>query len=226
MALATSKPDDRRSGPNLRLANESELQAKRRSSNADAILELAIAVIDEHGEAGIRVQELSDEVGVAITTLYRFFGSREGLIETAQAERFRRQATEELNRLKVAIELSEGAEEFQMVFRRSLERILSADLAAARMHRLNVVGSAQSRADLRIELASLQEQVNLTIAEVLERAQTNGWIRRDLDLVTFAAWFTGLANSRSFIELGLTSADGATWDRLTLASIESVLFDR
>ena len=226
MALATSKPDDRRSGPNLRLANESELQAKRRSSNADAILELAIAVIDEHGEAGIRVQELSDEVGGAITTLYRFFGSREGLIETAQAERFRRQATEELNRLKVAIELSEGAEEFQMVFRRSLERILSADLAAARMHRLNVVGSAQSRADLRIELASLQEQVNLTIAEVLERAQTNGWIRRDLDLVTFAAWFTGLANSRSFIELGLTSADGATWDRLTLASIESVLFDR
>ncbi|MEI2420645.1 TetR family transcriptional regulator, partial [Arthrospira platensis SPKY2] len=93
---------------------------------------MAIAVIDEHGEAGIRVQELSDEVGVAITTLYRFFGSREGLIETAQAERFRRQATEELNRLKVAIELSEGAEEFQMVFRRSLERMLSVDLAAAR----------------------------------------------------------------------------------------------
>lgn len=226
MALATSKPDERRTGPHLRLANEAESQAKRRSTNADAILELAIAVIDEHGEAGIRVQELSDEVGVAITTLYRFFGSREGLIETAQAERFRRQATEELNRLKVAIELSEGADEFQMVFRRSLERMLSAELAAARMHRLNVVGSAQSRVELRKELAGLQEQVNLTIAEVLERAQTNGWIRKDLDLVTFSAWFAGLAISRTFIELGPTSADGATWDQMTLASIDNMLFDR
>ena len=223
MALSTTAATARPADGGF-VATELEQSSRRRSPNADSILELAIAVLDEHGETGIRVQELSDEVGVAITTLYRFFGSREGLIATAQAERFRRQIIDEVNRLTVAIELSEGLDEFKMVFRRSLERILSPELAGARLRRANVLGSAQSRPALMGALADMQDQVNRAIAGVLERARANGWIRTDLDLVTFAVWFAGVCSGRLLIELGETSADAATWDAMTIAAIDHTLF--
>ena len=54
------------------------------------ILELAVSAIDEGGEAAVRVNDLAAEAGVTIPTLYRHFGSRDGLVEAAQTYRFRK----------------------------------------------------------------------------------------------------------------------------------------
>jgi AcrR family transcriptional regulator len=55
------------------MANESSVKQR--------LLELAIAAIDEFGEPGIRVSELSQAAGVGLPSLYHHFGNREGLIE-------------------------------------------------------------------------------------------------------------------------------------------------
>ena len=52
------------------------------------ILALAIKAIDTGGEASIRVKQIADEAGTSVTSIYHFFGSREGLIEAAQIARF------------------------------------------------------------------------------------------------------------------------------------------
>ena len=53
-----------------------------------SILEIAVALLDELGEAGIRTSQIADLAGVSVPALYHHFGNREGLIEEAQAERF------------------------------------------------------------------------------------------------------------------------------------------
>mgnify|MGYP002737989964 CR=1 FL=1 len=53
------------------------------------ILREAIAVITESGEQAIRTKSVASAAGVTEPTLFHYFGSREGLIEEAQAERFR-----------------------------------------------------------------------------------------------------------------------------------------
>jgi AcrR family transcriptional regulator len=195
-----------------------------RSANAQAILELAIAMIDERGEAGIRVQELSDQVGVAITTLYRFFGSRDGLIEAAQAERYKRQLLHDVERLSIGLDLCRDLDDFRLVMERTTERLLSDDLRQQRLRRINAVGSAQSRPALRSALAAAQDDVNCAMARVLETARSKGWIRADLDLNSFAAWLSGITWSRALIELGPTTADPSAWDALAVNAVNNALF--
>ncbi len=195
-----------------------------RSANAQAILELAIEMIDERGEAGIRVQELSDSVGVAITTLYRFFGSRDGLIEAAQAERYKRQLLIDVERLSIGLDLCRDADDFRLVVERTVERLMFDDLRQQRLRRINALGSAQSRPELLGALAGAQDDVNCAMADVLASARDRGWIRADLDLHSFAAWLSGITCARVLIELGPTSADSASWDALTLQAINNALF--
>ena len=195
-----------------------------RSANAQAILELAIEMIDERGEAGIRVQELSDSVGVAITTLYRFFGSRDGLIVAAQAERYKRQLLNDVERLSIGLDLCRDADDFRLVMERTVERLLSDDLRQQRLRRINALGSAQSRPELLMALAGAQEDVNGAMAEVLGTARERGWIRPELDLHSFAAWLSGVTCARVLIELGPTSADTTAWDALAVQAINAALF--
>ena len=195
-----------------------------RSANAQAILELAIEMIDERGEAGIRVQELSDSVGVAITTLYRFFGSRDGLIEAAQAERYKRQLLNDVERLSIGLDLCRDADDFRLVMERTVERLLSDDLRQQRLRRINALGSAQSRPELLMALAGAQDDVNRAMAEVLGTARDRGWIRSELDLHSFAAWLSGVTCARMLIELGPTSADSTAWDGLAVQAINAALF--
>ncbi len=195
-----------------------------RSANAQAILELAIEMIDERGEAGIRVQELSDSVGVAITTLYRFFGSRDGLIEAAQAERYKRQLLIDVERLSIGLDLCRDADDFRLVMERTVERLMFDDLRQQRLRRINALGSAQSRPELLSALAGAQDDVNRAMADVLAIARKRGWIRADLDLHSFAAWLSGITCARILIELGPTSADSTSWDALTVRAINNALF--
>ncbi|MEI7688426.1 MAG: TetR family transcriptional regulator, partial [Planctomycetota bacterium] len=59
-------------------------------TSRDLMLELEMAAIDEGGEVAVRAAEIAAGSGIAITSLYHHFGSREGLIEEAQIERILR----------------------------------------------------------------------------------------------------------------------------------------
>ena len=60
-----------------------------KASSRQRILALAIAAIDKGGEAAVRVNDIAAEAGVTVPTLYRQFGSRDGLVAAAQTQRFR-----------------------------------------------------------------------------------------------------------------------------------------
>lgn len=59
---------------------------KKRSGKADAtiqkILEASLARIIEHGESGVSMTEICREVGVSRPTIYRYFPTREALLES------------------------------------------------------------------------------------------------------------------------------------------------
>ena len=205
-------------------ADASVFERESRSANAEAILELAIRVIDEHGEPGIRVQELADEVGVAITTLYRFFDNREGLIAVAQVERYMRKMRSDVDAWRTCLDGAETAEEF----RAGVERILSAfgdpDWAERRLQRVNVIGATQSRPHLQAKIAEFQDEVIAEVTGLFAPPQRRGWLRGDLHLPTFAMWLMGQFLNRVLIEVGDTRSDDEEWNRMTRDAVLFTMF--
>jgi AcrR family transcriptional regulator len=188
------------------------------------ILERTIVTIDAHGEAAVRVQELADTVGVAVTSLYHFYGNREGLVEAAQAERYARGLREHEVAFTYGVRACRTALQFKKLIRDTAQRIASPEAAEHRMTLVNALGSAHGRPRLAAAIATEQSRFNSAIAAVLAEPQRKGWLRADLDLTAFVAWYVGTMLSRSVLDVGATGVDSKAWDRLTLDATMSLLF--
>jgi AcrR family transcriptional regulator len=205
-------------------ADMSVFERESRSANADAILELAIEVIDEHDEAGIRVQDLADQVEVAITTLYRFFGNREGLIAVAQLERFLRKMRSDVNTWRACIEGADSTETFRAGVEQILDTFFNPDWAQWRLRRVNVLGATQSRPHLQVKFAEFQDEVISELTALFAPFQRSGVLRSDLHLPTFTMWMMGQLWNRALIEVGDTRTDDAAWDAMTRSAVLHTMF--
>jgi AcrR family transcriptional regulator len=77
------------------------------------LLDRTIEVIEAEGVPGVRVQPIAAAAGVAVPSVYHFFGSKEGLIEAAQAERYGRVLAESSFRFAIGVQDSADAAEFR-----------------------------------------------------------------------------------------------------------------
>lgn len=190
----------------------------------DAILEGAIQTIDAKGEAGIRVRDLVDSVGVTAPVLYRAFGSREGLIIAAQTERYRRALYLASNNFLDRLVDVTTAEQFRGHMEWVLDIVLSDQRADHRRVRLNVMGSAITRPELLESIITAEDAFVHELIPVMDDLREKGWVRPDLASETFLHWYLAVVNARGALEIRGSSIDARQWDSQTRAAILVNLF--
>lgn len=200
--------------------------ANKKPSSFARILERAIEVIDESGEAGIRTNTIAAECGVSPPILYRAFDSREGLIIAAQTERYRRSMDRMTTRLIDSIERSNSRDELQSAIAESLDAMFGPDRIPMRQLRAQVLGSAVSRPKLQDEIARINQDFSEQIVNGYKRATELQWINPLAPLDHLALWAIGMVNARILIEQGtqIDSDLGASWNSLTKTLILTALF--
>ena len=187
------------------------------------ILDLAVAAIDEGGEASIRVNDLAADAGVGPPTLYHFFGSRDGLVIAAQIERYTRQSRTDIAAIGRAVAQCTTSDELRTVLRITWSRSL-AQRSESRWRRISVVGSAYARPELAAAVARNQDAIVDSLTDILEPCRQRGWLRADIDLASTIAWHHSLLIGRVFIEHGQQRGDPAEWDRLALDALDRAFF--
>ena len=180
--------------------------------------------IDAHGEGAVRVQDIVDAAGVPVPILYRHFGNREGLLQAAQIERLVGDLESELVEIRAAFATVHDAERFRSLFDQMLAVVNAADRRTARWRRVNIVGSTYGRPQLAESVHEVQQRFVAGIAEVLRGAQERRWVRADLDVHAFSAWFIGQTLGRVVIELGGSNDSDEAWNAISTAAIRHVLF--
>lgn len=187
------------------------------------ILDLAVEAIDRGGEAAIRVKHIVAEVGVTPPVLYYHFGSRDGLVVAAQAERYTRRHKAEITAMRPLVEGCTSREELKE-FLLTLWSGIFAENSETRWRRINVLGSAYARPELTAEVARAQDEVIDGLFEILEPCLDRGWLRNGIDLKSALTWQYSILSARAFIEHGAEHVDPAEWDRLTLEAFQQVFF--
>lgn len=180
-------------------------------SSKDMILALAIAEIDKGGEASLRVKKIADDAGTAVTSIYHFYGSREGLVEAAQLARFEAGYKEGRDRLLEAARTVESREEFAQILESLLRDLFSSRHHKNRLRRMSVVGSAIARPELLAAINRVQRQWLAELVEGLVAAQKRGIIDPKADVATVATWHLVTVNGFAAIEGDSTGADVAKW---------------
>lgn len=203
------------------MASKSAETLIQRHPTAQRLLEAAIRSLDAEGEAGLRVDAVVKEAGVTIPVLYHHFGSREGLVRSAHVARI----TRAVDLLVVAVEEALGSVEDREGLIQVLDWLLDSIGAPSndRFIRLNVLGATYGRPDLQEEVARLQRELWVRVAELLEGPQEKGWIRPELDLVVFVGWMFGVFLGRTLVDIQADAVDATAWDRYTREAVFTVL---
>ena len=189
----------------------------------ERLLKATAAVIDKGGESAVRIRDITKACTITAPSIYHFFGSREGLIDAAQAYRFSRGQRELGLAFSTALYKCRSKKDLTELAHRFLDLMFAPERRATRNSRLNVLGNAIYRPELSKELAVAQDLSNKIVGDPLRYAQAKGWVRDDFNPEMFAAWLNGVVNSRRLIEMGSNHPHGSEWDVIAKRSICLVL---
>lgn len=158
------------------------LEEPLRTEARQRILDAAVEVIDIDGDASLRVTDIADRAGVAPGLINHHFGSRDGLVAVAQAERFVSSVVTDFKGLVGILESDDSDHDTSEALRVFLSAAVRRKRAENRMRRTTALASAHGRPALR---ARISETVGLTIdgaANVVALGQARGLFQPDMDV--------------------------------------------
>ena len=168
------------------------LDPGRQQVIVQAILDEAL----EKGPASINIKKVAERAGVALGSLYQYFGSREGLLEfsTQLCVRLLTSAFDQFRPMLAALPLREA-----------LTGYLTGGLewSQTMLGLIQFFGRAAYQGDPVLAekvVRPVADAMRLTLFEILQAAQGRGEIRADLDLEAAAraihAWMIALGDSQ------------------------------
>ena len=198
------------------------------SSNSDMrsqMINAAIEMMEVAGEASVRVAKVAEKVGVTEPLVYHHFKNRAALVTAAYAEWYKR-----CQDLEVPIDqlmmMVTNQEEYERAIRASLTWSYQPERVAARGVRLSVIGAAQTDPELATAVNEINRRFLTSLAQATEYAQSQGWVRKDLDPMATAYWLHGQINGRVIAEMDNGCLDLAKWDEVSFDAIFSLIRPR
>lgn len=206
---------------------QSALNPEPNVETARRILAVAVAIIDATGESSLRIADVMRDAEVQAPMIYRHFGDREGLVQSAHLARAIDALGAEIEAFELAAARAHDAQSFEAAFMDLMATLCGPEFVTMRRHRLEVLGSALARPLLRERVAALRSQLVDRSTEIILRAQRAGWIRCELDGEVFVEWVIGSTCGLASVEQFSAEPDMAeSWLRIQLEAISSVLFGR
>lgn len=205
------------SAPSVSSAGES-------ASNRENVLEAAIAIIEERGEAGVRVAEVAARAGVRHPSIYHYFTSRDGLIVAAQAERYRRAVTYSNVPLAAMLAAATTRDEYIRAVDTAIRSFSDAAGIARRRVRREVLGSAVFRPELARQVEVMIDRQVADLVEIFSNGRGAEWVDGPYDLDAVMLWWLGAIQGRQFVDTRDDERRSGQWDDIVARQVVRALF--
>jgi len=152
---------------------------------ADLIIAEARKIVEERGEAGLRVSELAERCEVAVGLLYHYFADREAIISEVRRSQFISRVRADIEGLKAMSVSGNNAEIFRTIIDefanpRNPERI------RYRLSRMEVLTHAARNPELLRELQEIETELVAEIVATVRNAKSTGLVDDDVDELSLA----------------------------------------
>ena len=191
-----------------------------------AVLDATIQMLEDGGEAAVRLDEVLRVSGISRGSLYHHFGSREGLIEAARLAQFTRSVTEDITVLRRAILESPSRDDLRKRLRLITEAVGSIDRKYQRLFRISILASAYGRPTLERALGEEQKLVTDQISGLVVESQERGWVRRDVDARAVASFIQAYSLGRVLVDIDTDRTSDENWFEVVSIAIEHLLFGK
>jgi AcrR family transcriptional regulator len=218
-AVDSTSPTDV-SDVEARLASTRQARASVRTR--ETIVEATIRLLDEHGEQGLRVADVTRMSGISVGSIYHHFGGRDGLIKAARARQFR---ASHPTYGDIVIDLannSKSAREFVQGMRDLNAFVHARERSDDRLQRVAFIGSSMSRPDLLKELQEQQTELISAGAELAQLLRDRGWLRADVSPRAVVILTLALELGGVVADMDAESSDNSAWVHVVQLATESL----
>ena len=145
------------------------------------ILHATMAAIEKKGDAGVRVAKVARAAGVTTGAIYSRFGSREGLLAAAHTEFMHEMVADIIASLGGILDSVEGNPLTTPQYAEVMRGAFTGAQADNALRWAAAASRAQHQPDLAAQLQPIERGMIDGITSIIQRGQTDGWMRQDLD---------------------------------------------
>jgi AcrR family transcriptional regulator len=194
-----------------------------REKTKDVLLRVAIAAIEEVGEAHVRLDDILRDADASVSSLYHHYGNMRGLLDEAQLARFDSHTGQNIRAFHDAVIRVRNKDEFRELIAATVKDLFSRERKENRSTIVNAFGSIFKTPEFDQRVVELEGQNIAVLSAALEHAKSRGLTRSDLDAVSFSAWAIGLTFSRVIPDIINDDDIIDGWIDLTIDSINHLL---
>ena len=191
---------------------------------AKALIKNTIEILETEGEEAVRLPRVLEGTGTSVTSIYHFFGNREGLLVAANAARFTQRSHQVALDLTATAAAAKTENDF-LVFLKLNLAMNSQDEAFIkwRWNRVEVLGAGLHRPELLTLIVAYQRDIIDQFASIIKDAQQQGFIREDVDPAVSSIWYQGMTFGRILTEIQPGLNRNEEWLDLAIEGTEAVV---
>ena len=203
---------------------KSRQRSQRKKPDLDAIIEVAIELVLQHGDSGFRIEELIERTGISKSSLYLHFGDRDGLVGLALSTAFLRDIRNNVDDAAVLLADVKNRKQMEEAIPQLVELALNTP-DVSRWQRVMVLASARNRPEMMKRVSEGQTMVNTAIEELVRGLQKSGVVRIDLDAREIGVLIQTAIIGRIFrdIDSEITAEDLDKWRAILVSVYEGIL---
>ena len=203
---------------------KSRQRSQRKKPDLDAIIEVAIELVLQHGDSGFRIEELIERTGISKSSLYLHFGDRDGLVGLALSTVFLRDIRNNVDDAAVLLADVKNRKQMEEAIPQLVELALNTP-DVSRWQRVMVLASARNRPEMMKRVSEGQTMVNTAIEGLVRELQNSGVVRIDLDAREIGVLIQTAIIGRIFrdIDSEITAEDLDKWRAILVSVYEGIL---
>ena len=190
---------------------------------ADMIIAEAREIVEERGEAGLRVSELAERCGVAVGLLYHYFADRDAIVSEVRRSQFISRVRADIDDLK---SMSESGSHDQILHTiidefadpRNNERM------SYRLSRMEVLTHASRNPELLREMQEIESELVSEMLTTIRNAKTSGLVAKDVDELSLAFFLEVIPIGTALgLVYGDNLPDAQKWREFLLRVLSSLM---
>ena len=190
------------------------------------LLELALIELDKNGLSGFDLDDLLARSKISKGSLYHHFGSKNGLIIAAEVHLLLATYDEGNRLLRLLIENTKNADEFASHMELMVRTATNAESEESRRRRVRALALAQHNPGLAKEIRKSQIVGTNYLAETMQIAGDNGWLRSDINVKAFSYWQQGMFFGHKLLDITDEDDLQDPWNEIAIIALRAFMQPR
>ena len=185
------------------------------------LIELALIELDTNGLSGFDLDDLLAKSKISKGSLYHHFGSKNGLITAAEVHLLLATYDEGNRLLRLLIENTKNADEFASHMELMVRTATNKESEESRRRRVRALALAQHNPALAKEIKRSQIEGSNYLADTMQIAVDNGWLRPDINVKAFSYWQQGMFFGHKLLDITDEDDLKDPWNEIAIIALRA-----